>query len=235
MDTKEQRLLQAAQHKPRFLFRAASERSRGRNSAYLFDPLATYGVDYHQDLAEIPWGEAAYMVMMHLLFQYQVPSEFCSWSVSLLWVLVHAISKTRAHKGRKAECPTKILIYVLDTENIPDTRVHRSKDLISIFDLGQIEHIEEYSRGEYLIHGRLQKIDGFKAVTLGKLIHGGLYVRYPGLKPDDEDYKVHIRSRKLLVEYSNQIWTLGQLVTPNYRFLGRIWRKVGGCNDAGVR
>ncbi|KAK4890712.1 hypothetical protein LTR27_010639 [Elasticomyces elasticus] len=165
------------------------------------------------------------MLAAHLEWNYDEPSEFSSWSVSLLWVLVHAVSKTTTLKGtrRQAESPAEILIYVLDTKAIAENRIYRSKDLVRTFDLNHIDFIEDYCQGEYLVHGRLQHTDGFKAVTLAELIFAGLYVRYPGLRLDTGKYKVHVRSRRLRGEYSDQIWSLRSRVTPNYRFLGRCF------------
>ncbi|KAK6415730.1 Cochaperone prefoldin complex subunit [Elasticomyces elasticus] len=218
-----------AQHKPRYLFRAASDNSRGLNTAIEVDPLRGYtAVPYRADLASIPTSDATQMLRAHLKWNYNVPSEFSSWSVSLLWVLVHAVRKTTVQKGYWGEDPSRILIYVLDTEAITTSRVHRSKDLVSIFRLHNIPFIDSYSQGEYLIHGRLQAADGFMAVSLSMLIHAGLYDKFPGLRPDEVDeYKLHIRSQILRSEYSDATWPLSPRVTPTYRALGacfgRYW------------
>ncbi|KAK5723989.1 hypothetical protein LTR17_013738 [Elasticomyces elasticus] len=220
MNIFEQSRLLDAQHKPRYLFRAASGYSRGMNTMSEIDPMAAHGSVYREDLASIPMNNAKAMLRAHLGWNYNVRSEFSSWSVSLLWVLVHAVSKTTNFKKRRAEDANKIFVYVLDTRRIADSRIHRSKDLIPIFGLGDIAYIENYSQGEYLIHGILRDIDGFQAVSLAQLINVGLFVWFTGLQPDAGNYELHNRSQSLRREYSGHTWPLGPRVTPNYRALG---------------
>ncbi|KAK5676565.1 hypothetical protein LTS10_010866 [Elasticomyces elasticus] len=145
------------------------------------------------------------MLGAHLRWDYYEPSEFSSWSVSLLRVLVHAVRKTTPQNGYVGESLDDILIYVLDTENIAAPHVHRSKDLIPIFDLGDIKYIDSYSQGEYLVHGRLQDQDTklFKAVTLSQLINAGLYLKFPELKPqpDAGPYRLYLRALELRATY----------------------------------
>jgi len=108
-------------------------------------------------------------------------SEFSSGSVSLLWVLVHAVRKTTVHLGHAAN--TSIKVYVLDTQAIDAIRVHRARNLVNLFGLKNISNIEKYSQGEYLVHGSLQDVDGFIAVGLHHLITVGLYKEVPGIDP----------------------------------------------------
>lgn len=77
--------------KPPFLFRAASKQSRGINTTTEIDPLAGYEWKYHADMASINYPDLRQMVHDHIKFIYKSPSEFSSWSVSPLYVLVHAV------------------------------------------------------------------------------------------------------------------------------------------------
>lgn len=162
--------------KPPFLFRAASDRSRGLNIANQIDALLGYEADYHADLASIP--EAHVMVYDHIKWNYRGISEFSSWSVSLLWVLVHA-----AHKW--CRCEANVLVYVMDTSTLQASRVHNAVELIRKYNVkGPKENnFEEYAQGEYLIHGKLQNNGGlWHAVKLETLVDAGLFEAFRGLK-----------------------------------------------------
>lgn len=72
---------------PPFLFRAASEQSRGINTKDSINPLQGYDAKYHDNLEELEAqpGRAKWMLSNHIANQYKVPSEFSSWSASLLY------------------------------------------------------------------------------------------------------------------------------------------------------
>ncbi|TKA65399.1 hypothetical protein B0A55_11809 [Friedmanniomyces simplex] len=219
MDAFQQLQLREAQVKPRFLFRAASDQSRGVNTAFRIDPLALPNGEYHQCLGTMTWPVARSMLEKHLKWDYSYASEFSSWSVSLLWVLTHAVRKTTVHLGHVANANIKV--YVLDTQAIDVTRVHRARNLVDLFGLKNISNIETYSQGEYLIHGRLQDVDGFKAVRLGQLITAGLYKKFPGLMPrsTEREYKLYCRVQELRFAYSN-VLDVCPGITSSYRQLG---------------
>ncbi|KAK5745264.1 Cochaperone prefoldin complex subunit [Elasticomyces elasticus] len=169
----------ATYHKPRFLFRAASDQSHGINTAFEIDQLA--GGDYHQDLASTPRGMPGIMLAHHFVWnstEYNYESELSSWSVSLLWVLVHAIRKDSIRGEQNVQ------VYVLDTQGLSHNRVHRATDLVRVFKLGDLHNgnMDAYCQGEYLIHGKLANNDGFKAVALEQLVDAGLYRVFPALK-----------------------------------------------------
>ncbi|KAK4898304.1 hypothetical protein LTR49_027841 [Elasticomyces elasticus] len=165
------------------------------------------------------WPAARLMLQKHLEWDYGYPSEFSSWSVSLLWVLVHAVRKTTVHLGHAAN--TDIKVYVLDTLTIDAIRVHRTRNLVNLFRLRSISNVDRYSQGEYLVHGRIQDVDGFRAVGLNRLITVGLYERFPGLTPQsaEREYKLYCRSQELRCTYS-KTWVVSPGLTSNYRQLG---------------
>ena len=112
---------------PPYLFRAASDQSRGENTIDEIDPLyqcinAKTGKEesYSADLTalenEEPYmSKAIRMVYNHLKFHYGAASEFSSWSVSLLWVLVHAVRKLQSREE------TNVLVYIMDTSKLPSS------------------------------------------------------------------------------------------------------------------
>jgi hypothetical protein len=64
--------------RPPYIFRAASDRSRGLNTRDVIDPLHGYGRQYHQNLDAMPVPILADMVYYHIRWKYKVPSEFSS-------------------------------------------------------------------------------------------------------------------------------------------------------------
>ncbi|KAK3616701.1 hypothetical protein LTR22_026981 [Elasticomyces elasticus] len=181
--------------KPPFLFRSASDQSRGINNANRIDPLAAYPVSYHENVAAIPREGARSMLRSHSSWDYGEASEFSSWSVSLLWVLVHAVRKAQ---GRGE---TGIRVYVLCTSEIHYYRVHRAKDLVSHFQMQDIPYIEEYCKYEYLVHGIVARSDGFWSTTLDALSNAGLYEQFPELHNPDYYKYLYIGSEKLRSRY----------------------------------
>lgn len=145
--------------KPPYLFRAASDdddnsnSSRGRNSADEIDPLFGKSLDYQQNLAAIE--KARNMISNHINYNYYIPSEFSSWSVSLLFVLQHAMRKMKELSERN------FLIYVMDTRSLSSSRIHYAPSLLRYYGLEEMNYrktqktLPEYAQGEYLIHGRL--------------------------------------------------------------------------------
>ena len=124
------------------------------------------------------FSEAGMMIYDHLKYVYRSPSEFSSWSVSLLFVLQHALRK--AYSGGEED----ILIYVMDTRSLPEERIHYAPDLLKTYKVnwaavGGIESknkFEKYAQGEYLIHGKLDNAVGlWRAVNLDQLLDAGLW------------------------------------------------------------
>ena len=69
---------------PPFLFRAASDQSRGINTAAQIHPLHGYGLAYHRNLEHLEatgLPRSKLMIENHIGYHYKVPSESSSWSV----------------------------------------------------------------------------------------------------------------------------------------------------------
>lgn len=121
-----------AHSKPPFLFRAASDDTesngcRGLNTVLEIDPLYNTESSYHHGIADIEYLQVRMMIYDHLKYYYRSPSEFCSWSMSLYFVLQHAIRRTW---GTKSGGESKVLIYVMDTTSLPLERVRYAPELL---------------------------------------------------------------------------------------------------------
>jgi hypothetical protein len=156
---------------PPFLFRAASSNgSRGINTAEEIDPLAGTGGEYHSNIESIT--ELPRLLYDHINYEYRTPSEFSSWSVSLLYVLVHA--------NRKAHhlCEANVVLYVLDTRKLESSRVRSAVGLLKENRVASKRDIlEQYAEGEFLIHGKLVNGDGklWHTVDFEDLMDAGLW------------------------------------------------------------
>jgi len=135
---------------PPFLFRAASIASRGLNTPILIDPLHMLNKEYHLDLQDLEHDPlfaprfrlARSMLRNHLDWKYEVASEFSSWSVSILYVLVHAVRKANFlnEKG--------VILYVLDTSRISPSRVHSARKLLIKYGMESFPKLMEQARGK---------------------------------------------------------------------------------------
>ena len=167
---------------PRFLFRVASDNSRGTNSSKLVDPLAGYEIplrgptdwenEYYHSFTSMSWVSANAMLYAHFKWSYSFPSAFSSWSASLLDALIYALMKKYVRKE------TNIIVYVLDTTKVSgEARIYHGQRLVNIFVLTRYPYAQDIwkkAEGEYLIYGKLHERDGFKAVELDALIEAGL-------------------------------------------------------------
>ncbi|KAK4541995.1 hypothetical protein LTR36_007195 [Oleoguttula mirabilis] len=204
MDKAQVKSVEKTLAQPRFLFRAASDRSRGGpsgNSIHLINPLAGYSAmddgTYYDRFTAMAWDQADMMLLLHFQYNYKFPSAFSSWSVSLLWVLMHA--------ARKAEIDREenVLIYVLDTSEMSGgLRTYHAQQLVHLFQL-QERHdqssLEQYALGEYLVYGKLRSSDGFMSVRFETLKDAGLLVE--GIRKLDPEPRwddgLHQRIHKL--------------------------------------
>ncbi|KAF7187323.1 hypothetical protein HII31_11411 [Pseudocercospora fuligena] len=177
---------------PRFLFRVAgSSKSRGLNNMDVIDPLFGWDQDYHEDIRAASYDLMRTMIMYHTTWNYKIPSEFSSWTVSLLWVLIHA--RRKYHEGEK-----DIIIYVMDTSKLSPSRIHKATDLLDAYNLEWLKKGQTRANavGEWLIHGNLTNENGlWRAVKFQNLIHAGLKKMLPELrlKPD----LLHMRAIQL--------------------------------------
>lgn len=122
--------------------------SRGINTAEVIDPLDGYGTEYHSSLAEIELRDLRHMLKNHVNYENKVASEFSSWSVSLLYVLVHAIRKKYNEKNG-------LLIYVMDTTQLSPSRIFHSRQLLRACDLQATPNLMDYALGRYTSHSCL--------------------------------------------------------------------------------
>ncbi|KAK8173937.1 hypothetical protein IWX90DRAFT_428341 [Phyllosticta citrichinensis] len=179
---------------PRYLFRAFSDQSRGTNSATEAIPDASCHTTITADEKLI--SSTKHMISDHLLYKYSTPSEFSSWSSSLLFVLRHAIR--RAHQPSLQD--TDVFICVLDTKTLPDDlHIYPATALMAAYDIKPIVVrplnrndkrnwlVPHYYLGEYLLHGPLSLAASkcaavkMQAVSLDCLEHTGLYSLLPAL------------------------------------------------------
>ena len=215
---------------PPFLFRAASHESRGLNTAEKIDPLDGYESKYHKDLASISLPDVRMMIYSHINWSYEAPSESSSWSVSLLYVLVHAARKRNLGEE-------DILVYVLDTSKLPASNdIHSPVDLVEDenLDMKCWEHLKVYAEGEYLIHGKLLQSPGlWRAVNLDRLIGNGLekYCQGLFLKCDNPKSELLLqRVKQLRYRFFTDLYPLPDWVLPGSKRLaacfGSEWESV---------
>ncbi|KAK5122986.1 hypothetical protein LTR85_003552 [Meristemomyces frigidus] len=150
------------------------------------------------------WHEARTMLIAHFGYDYKSPSAFSSWSVSLLWVLVHALRKQIWLKE------PDVLIYVLNTEEVGngDSRIYRATTLVHLFDIrhDEAQDVEQMAGEEYLVDGRLHSSDGFAAVRLEHLIKSGLFQCAPMLDiGNPETQKKHPSKWHTLLQRVHQV------------------------------
>ncbi|KAK5175022.1 uncharacterized protein LTR77_000158 [Saxophila tyrrhenica] len=169
---------------PPFLFRAASNRSRGVNTEDTIDPFIHHGrhLKYHDHPDSMTIEDRAQMIYYHIRWKYHEPSEFSSWSISILWVLLHAVRRQYGTSEPFPKQETEILIYVMDTSLLPQSNsIHNATKMIKdnnveFHDIPQAWADAGYSDHEYLIHGKLQNVGGlWRAVTLDELHCAGLW------------------------------------------------------------
>lgn len=189
--------------KPPILFRTASDQSRGLNTAHDIDPLYGYQSEYHVDLASVPLPTARHMIYDHIDWNYKTASEFSSWSVSLLYVLVHAVCKTYS------EDETNVLIYVMSTRDLPASRIYTASKAVKDYDVTFGPNLLKYSQGEYLIHGKLSNTEGlWQAVRMEDLITAGFWKVFPSLRDDTRQHLLFQRVQQLRFAYFNRAWQL---------------------------
>lgn len=186
------------QIKPPFLFRVGSKQSRGINTATEIDPLAGYDSEDHDDIEGIGYDGLRQMMYDHVKYNYAAPSEFTSWSVSVLYVLVHAIRKMYHYED-------DLLLYVMDTRKLSASRVRCSTDLLKAYDVSWAPNLIDYSLREYLIHGKLEHSAGlWQAVKFDKLITAGFWEAFPSLQQDR--YLLLLRVTYLRTVYFPHAW-----------------------------
>lgn len=208
--------------KPPFLFRAAStvwRSSRGLNTADKIDPLHGSNARYHSKFAAIPYERAKEMVKDHISFYYDKPSELSSWSVSLLYVLVHATRK--AHHLKQKD----VIIYVMDTKHLDGSRLHSAVKLLEHYDIAKVPYrdsgipLRAFVDGEYFIHGKIEKGRLWEVVELDQLLEDDeLWNAVPGLKKDSYQQPFMPRLKRLRARYFGRRNQYSPLIPRPRRF-----------------
>lgn len=204
--------------KPPFLFRCASAQSRGTNTPTTIDPLAGYESFYHPDVASFSLPTLSLMVYDHIKYIYDSPSEFSSWSVSLLYVLMHAVRKTYS------EDEQDVLVYVMDTRSLPASRIHSAVELIKQGRIDWAPNLTEYAQGEYLIHGKLEHEPGlWQAVKFDDLVTAGLKKAFPSLQDTSRQHLLFQRVLQLRIPYFRRLWESETAHLTIYRSLAKCF------------
>ena len=108
------------------------------------------------------------MIFHHVAWNYNIASEFTSWSASLLYVLIHAVRRTYLDFNRE------VMVYVMDTSKLEHRRISLASKLLGQCEV-EMPSNKSYDPAEYLIHGKLINTNGlWKAVPLNDLIEAGL-------------------------------------------------------------
>ncbi|KAF2137808.1 uncharacterized protein K452DRAFT_312180 [Aplosporella prunicola CBS 121167] len=171
---------------PRYLFRTCSENSRGGLAANSSEQILPDDTNWRN----IEFGGVAgtkRMIENHLLWRYESPSEFTSWSSSLLFAIQYALLKK--DYDRKEE--ENIKVCVLDTSNFaipvyPATALYDAYRITPI-DRGKWpELVRHYYLSEYLLRGSIymENVE-FRVISLRDILRCGLFKLLPELEDDD--------------------------------------------------
>jgi hypothetical protein len=164
---------------PHYLFRAYSDESSGGNSPEGIISGAHLVGCGHESAHKIPSTEAKDMLERHFLWDYKHPSEFISWTSSLLFALQHAIRKAYFRHE------PNVCICILNTRKLEQVSIYPATTLLKVYgikDEGKLRH--EYYNAEYLAHDRIEDANSFGVVQLDVLIDCELFTLFPEL--DDE-------------------------------------------------
>ncbi len=160
------------------------------NSPPIFLSDATATNHHHQSLYEIPKNEAKCMIEHHLLWD-RSPTEFISWTSSLLWALQYAVRK------RTKWDEQEITICVLDTKRTQlRSSIFPVSVLLCVYDIPSGR--PDYYRAEYLAHSIVEvSRESLSIISFEALIAGGLFELLPEL--NDEE------GREFLAKRVNQL------------------------------
>lgn len=173
-------------HVPRYLFRAFSDKSRGGIGLNNFEEILPDDTNWSSPQNA---GEAGTRRMLeeHLLWHYDHPSAFTSWSSSLLWVIRHALAKKYIREE-------DVYICILDTSNygIPVYPATALYDAYSLTPRPTSRYVQpdlsrHYYYREDLLHGPIySETAKFEVVCLDELEAEGMYRLLPELASDSE-------------------------------------------------
>ena len=106
--------------------------------------------EYHLDLQDLEHDPlfaprfrlARSMLRNHLDWKYEVASEFSSWSVSILYVLVHAVRKANFLNE------SGVIVYILDTSRVAASRIESARKLLIKYGMKSFPKLMEQARGK---------------------------------------------------------------------------------------
>lgn len=130
--------------------------------------------------------EAKFMIETHILWSRE-PTEFISWTSSLLWALQHAVRK-------RAKCKDQnVSICVLDIQRAPvQLSIYPVPNLLCVY--GISSRGRDFYHAEYLAHS-IVEVSGrsLGVISFNALISGGLFELLPEL--DDKSGRVFLAKR----------------------------------------
>ncbi|KAG8529222.1 uncharacterized protein KY384_005857 [Bacidia gigantensis] len=195
---------------PRYLFRAFSDQSSGRNSGNAIVPHA-FSVPFSRRnplgaidhamihcpaaqaaIDELPLKDMKTMLEAHLSWDYGIPSEFSSWSSSFLFVLRHGIRK-------KYNCrESNICFCVFDTRGKSRQKIFPAMSLLRMYNIrDEAKMSHNLYDHEYLHYGSLVNIGNYSIATLVDLEDQDLYKELPELGAERASYDLSLRVEQL--------------------------------------
>jgi len=158
---------------------------------------------------------ARHMIESHLLYLYSQPSEFTSWSSSLLFVVLHAIRK------KYALGENDLRICILDTRRLRDTTIYPATALMKVYDIQNVDKLKfQYYSHEYLLHGRLQNTGCYDLADFDDLEQAGLYQLYPELYHRTKDLIKKVLAMRELFTERPITWDQSSI---------RVTKRLGQC------
>lgn len=146
----------AAQRVPPFLFRAYSDSSRGVNSQHEIRPNTERQGQRPSIFAQV-FDTISNVIQAHLLWYYNVVSDFSSWTSSFLFAAEHA-ARMHVHEQKR-----NVHIAILDARKVPDMALYPAPDLMAIYGIlhedyryAQDKLRARYCISEYLFFGPLR-------------------------------------------------------------------------------
>ncbi len=143
------------------------------------------------------------MLEQHLRWDYACPSEFSSWSSSLLFVLRHAVRK------KYCDLAKNVCIYVLDSRKSVNNSIYPATSLLQVYEVKSEKKLRhEYYATEYLLHGALENANSFSVVALEILERQGLYQQFPELNEERRSEDLYLRVLYLRRLFFGRTWTV---------------------------
>lgn len=131
------------------------------------------------------------MIIAHLAYRYSQPSQFTSWTSSLLFAIVHCIRKSSFLNE------TGLKIYMLDTRKLSHASIYPATTLLKVYD---IKNAPGYDADpwsyihEYLAHGPLvNDCHCYDVASFSNLLIHHLWSVFDGIYSDGKELVFRIR------------------------------------------